>query len=142
MSNEVKVRPDIQQWLTALRDPASKQAIGTLKEVDADGNLVGYCCLGLYHSKVLGVEPESRIRGEFWNGEGYEKEGEDSDSIDEGSHSDYSTLWGILGCTLLYDKGIEMNDSGHSFLEIADMIESNLDKFSPLETNDDEDDDL
>jgi hypothetical protein len=113
-------RPDIQMWLKELRDAANKQTRGTLREIDKDGNTIGYCCIGLYHAKVLGKEPKGIVRGM------YDDKDIDDDEIEEGDPREYEAVEKALPQLSIYDKGITMNDNGHTFTEIADMIEKEL----------------
>lgn len=119
MTDNALNRPDIQLWLKELRDPNNKQAKGTLREVDEAGNTIGYCCIGLYHAKVLGKEPTGCVRG-FYEGKEYD------DYIDEGHTKEYDAVSNKIGNSVIYDSGIEMNDNGYTFLQIADMIEEEL----------------
>ena len=99
-----------QKWLEALRSGEYKQTKGTLKGVNEDGE-VGYCCLGVFLSAVLEDEPPKAYLEE-----GYET------YADEGPQEMYNKTMSILG-EGIQQAGIDMNDFGKSFVEIADMIE-------------------
>ena len=96
------------EWLEALRSGEYKQVRGTLKGLTEDEE-VGYCCLGVFASVVLGEEPPLCVPDE------------DGEYLDEGPQSTYNKIEGI--CPEVQETGIEMNDGGKSFSVIADMIE-------------------
>lgn len=108
-----ELKPNIKKWLKALRSGKYNQVEGTLKEVDEEGNTIGFCCLGVYRQAVSRKKVEGCVR----------EEGLEYDYIDEGTEDVYKSLRSTLGDKIV-DTGISMNDKGKSFTEIADEIES------------------
>lgn len=93
-----------QKWLEALRSGQYSQTKGTLKSSE------GYCCLGVFLSAVVGEEPPvCDVDDETGN-------------IYEGPEEMYETCRDYIP-GIVFRKGIEMNDQGKTFLDIADMIE-------------------
>ena len=91
-----------KKWIEALESGDYIQTDGTLKGRDSSG-VVKFCCLGVY-CDVMGtpVKTESEaIVG--WDG--------------EGSTKHYKMTTTHLGD--FQDEGIEMNDRGDSFMDIA-----------------------
>jgi len=97
-----KLPENIQEWVDALRGDDYTQQQGTLKGPD------GYCCLGVYCS-VMGREPPEVTEKDLVGG-------------DEGPKELYDFCAYSIKEPVL-TKGVQMNDGGKSFLEIADMIE-------------------
>lgn len=97
----------ISNWVDLLRSGKYEQTSGTLKRKTSTGG-ASYCCLGVY---VEGVRNK------------HIKAVDISDKLDEGANLWYEICAGEIPaqCRL---KGIEMNDRGKSFMEIADMIEN------------------
>lgn len=95
-----------QKWLEALRSGDYQQTKGTLKSSE------GYCCLGVFLSAVVGEEPPV-----------YDYD-EETGLQDEGPQELYDFCRDYLP-EEVFKKGINMNDQGKSFSEIADMIEEN-----------------
>lgn len=59
------MKPDIKaQWVAALRSGEYEQGKGVLREIDNDGTLGGYCCLGVLCDLAVkaGVIPEPTIK--------------------------------------------------------------------------------
>lgn len=107
-----KLPDNIQKWVDALRSGEYKQTKNTLKEVTEGGETVGYCCLGVY--------------AEVHKLNGYENMGvvfdESGDVINEGPEEIYDRIRDNV-YDYIVNEGIEMNEDGYSFDEIADMIE-------------------
>jgi hypothetical protein len=102
MTKTKELPTNIETWVTALESGEYSQCEGALY----DGE--GYCCLGVYAKVVLGCADEDiKFPEPFtdwdWRDEIYEE-------IERTVHK---------GC---YSKGITMNDSGESFIDIAKMI--------------------
>ena len=97
-----------QKWVEALRSGRYKQVQGTLKGKKEDGS-VGYCCLGVALD-IIGVRVRTESLDKY-----------DTYSS-EGSMGHYDRLDKKMPPEIKH-RGIEMNDDGHSFEEIADMIE-------------------
>ena len=99
-----KLPETIETWVTALESGEYKQAIATLHRGG------GYCCLGVYATVVLGYSDED-ISVEDYN---YQDEGPDKvyEAIKAAKDMDHKC----------YSEGIEMNDYGDSFEDIAKMI--------------------
>jgi hypothetical protein len=92
---------NIRVWVEALRSGEYRQCKGSLHKGK------GFCCLGVY-AVVSGISnPEDMLacrRG------------------DEGPFEVYEAIRDQL-YSYVVENGIEMNDSGKTFSEIADMIE-------------------
>lgn len=108
------MREDIKKWLQALRSGDYEQTKGTLKR-DLGNGKVGFCCLGVYLDACTNrpVKTVNRL------------------SKDEGALGHYSYLRDKLDYIDgeyegIGQEGINMNDMGDSFKEIADMIEEKL----------------
>lgn len=99
------MREDIQKWIDALRSGEYNQVQGTLKGRTESGE-VGYCCLGVYES-IHGREPDLCVPDKYGK-------------LEEGPIKTYQNLHKILDVA---EDGIDMNDEGKPFTEIADMIE-------------------
>jgi hypothetical protein len=104
MTNTKELPTNIETWVTALESGEYSQCRLALHNPD------GYCCLGVYAKVVLGYSDDD-LRGDPEHNCGV-----GSRSIyDEVKHFDN------VGEDL-YDEGIQMNDSGKSFIDIAKMI--------------------
>lgn len=97
-----------QEWIDALRSGKYLQARDTLKGAQDESDPVGYCCLGVFCS-INGKEPETHFTDEDGN-------------LYEGDHSFYNFCKDHIPGDVK-DQGIQMNDYGKTFEEIADMIE-------------------
>jgi len=89
------------EWVEALRSKEFPQTMGALRDDQ------GFCCLGVYHHKFIKELPP-RL------------------TVSEEVHSSaplYKNLNEVIPKKLL-DMAIEMNDTGSTFEEIADMIEN------------------
>ena len=95
------------EWLEALRSGKYAQVQETLKGI-TDGGEEGYCCLGVFCSVVLEVEPEVCVVDE-------------GGFIFEGPEETYSELVGLFDG--LGEEWIRLNDYGETFEYIADRIE-------------------
>ena len=111
MREEIK-----QRWVTALRSGKYKQTSGFLRTVD------GYCCLGVLCDL-------HNHNGMNWKG------GPDEDRMTWSYYTEEGTLpkevmdWAQLtnhNPEIKGDALAEINDSGRSFAEIADLIELNF----------------
>tara|TARA_R110000796_G_C14396988_1_gene417127 strand:- start:84 stop:413 length:330 start_codon:yes stop_codon:yes gene_type:complete len=104
MTKTKELPTNIETWVTALESGEYDQCKGTLH------NGEGYCCLGVYAKVVLGYGDESiRANGLVNGGVGPEEVYKEI----RGLH------WGYSG---VYETGVDMNDSGNSFIDIAKMI--------------------
>jgi hypothetical protein len=133
-----------KQWLEALRSGQYKQAKGFLRRLDRNGNL-GHCCLGVLCELVMPAIPDSGWLSDH-SGTFRTPAGDSHTSL-VGPVRDYANLdqrsprinipsdhplWedGRVSAHMLDDRrGTELaglNDSGLSFLEIADLIEQYL----------------
>ena len=91
-----------KKWIEALESGDYIQTDGTLKGRD-DSGVVKFCCLGVY-CDVAGTPVKTEAwRGCHWGG--------------EGSTKHYIMTTKHLGD--FQDLGIEMNDRGDSFMDIA-----------------------
>ena len=104
------------KWLEELRFGGHEQVQGTLKGIKSDGT-IGYCCLGVLEEKVLGnqvtavqlLDPHEDMGVDY-----------------EGPVSTYERLKeDVIGNLKLTDELIDMNDTGWSFVQIANYIEHN-----------------
>lgn len=103
-------------WMKALRSGRYKQVRGTLLGLDSDGNVLGYCCLGV-------LAQRRRVKG--YNDMGRTCDEYEYEYIDEGPDSVYNKISELLGGKEgLYLLGVGMNDDGSSFEEIADALEA------------------
>ena len=102
------MREDIKLWIEALRSGEYKQTKGAL---EYNG---GYCCLGVY-AKLNNIPYNVGYRDPDTGLVTEENSVEDSDA--------YRAIYSMIDNYGLCEEGIEMNDSGKSFAEIADMIE-------------------
>jgi hypothetical protein len=111
---EMKTLPaNIQKWVDELRAENHAQTTGTLKRNLSDGK-VGYCCLGVYVEKVKGKKIKAVS----------------STSKKEGADKWYGVCEKDI-LSYIRKLGVEMNDTGHTFAEIADMIET---EYQSIET--------
>ena len=111
-----------QKWIKALRSGEFKQTKGTLTKVEDGGN--AHCCLGvacqIYQEEVGGLKVELSRHADClqYNGEACEYIG----------HLSVVKGWlGLQNSDGYYDEGsslVAKNDSGKTFEEIADIIES------------------
>jgi hypothetical protein len=104
MTNTKELPVNIETWVTALESGEYDQCEGALY------NGEGYCCLGVYAKVVLGLPDEDIISDEtecepVGPQEVYEKIQFDDDMDSS-----------------VYHNGIDMNDGGESFIDIAKMI--------------------
>ena len=104
MTKTKELPHNIHTWVTALESGKYKQCSGNLY------NGVGYCCVGVYAKKVLGYSDEDIItKSDILEPSGpqdvYEKIRDENDMK-----------------ILVYSDGIQMNDGGQSFIDIAKMI--------------------
>tara|TARA_R110000850_G_scaffold99693_5_gene206527 strand:- start:161 stop:490 length:330 start_codon:yes stop_codon:yes gene_type:complete len=96
-----KLPETIETWVTALESGEYGQCMGTLHK---DG---GYCCLGVYAKVVLGYS-DAKIT---------------SKTNIEGPTDVYNEIISSKDMDRkCYSKGIDMNDYGDSFIDIAKMI--------------------
>lgn len=96
----------VKQWVELLRSGSYKQDRGCLKTSK------GYCCLGVYAKGVMSCEDILLFR------DGREGGPEALPRVDD----IYAKIRREFGSSFI-DELISMNDSGKSFLEIADVIE-------------------
>lgn len=101
MNPELKVK-----WIEALRSGNFKQARGKLT---ADG---GMCCLGVLREVMAPSSTDSRNG----NGEMLSDEHLKIAGIPDASDNDFKCAGGLAS----------LNDEGHTFLELAQIIEENL----------------
>lgn len=99
---------DLKPWIAALRSGNYPQTQETL----CDNK--GFCCLGVA-AVVYNVADPDDIRVEEFEDE----------SINEGPKWVYGKLKEMIP-DKIYETGMEMNDEGDSFVEIADMIEREM----------------
>ena len=121
-----------EKWLAALRSGEYKQCTRALVGTADDGSGVGYCCLGVL-AKVAGLNV---ISGEFTNDKGEIDEVDGvGDSPFDALRDEYNPIWELAdehGSEKPPFKGrvlseaIDMNDTDHSFIEIADYLETHL----------------
>jgi len=101
------MNPEIKtKWLAALRSDDYAQAKGKLRQYGRKK----FCCLGVL----------ADINGEAWKA--HDKRYWTTAGGDRGMYCDHGTGLG-------YDDAmglIDLNDSGRTFLEIADHVEANL----------------
>ena len=105
-----------KKWMEALRSGDYKQVQCTLMGKTPDGE-IGYCCLGVYNDLFKVGEMQVEVEHDDY---GYEV-------LEEGPTETYAAIRkdfneGVFE-TVVVDTGIEMNDNGKSFLEIADELE-------------------
>lgn len=93
-----------RKWIEALESDDYHQVTGTLKGENPDG-VVGFCCLGVYCDLIGSDMPD----------EGYDED--KCGDIYEGPQEYYDMTAKHLGD--FQDEGIEMNDRGDSFINIA-----------------------
>ena len=114
-----------EKWLAALRSGEYKQCTRALVGTADDGSGVGYCCLGVL-AKVAGLNV---ISDEFTNVGGV------GDSPFDALRDEYNPIWELAdehGSEKPPFKGrvlseaIDMNDTDHSFIEIAKFLETAL----------------
>jgi hypothetical protein len=127
MNPEVKTK-----WLAALRDPEAKQTKGCLR----DNN--GFCCLGVLTDIYL--KEHDKVWLYDYTNTGFHFEGE-TDVLPKEVQK-WAGLKNILGTPLTIPEGLntevyvdpetgtvglaELNDTGSTFAEIADIIEAQL----------------
>ena len=104
------------KWLHELRYGGHKQVQGTLKGIKSDGT-IGYCCLGVLEEKVLGNQVDAvkivTLDEVIHHIIGY-----------AGPTITYNRLKeDIIGNLELTDELMDMNDTGWSFVQIANYIE-------------------
>ena len=106
------------KWLHELRNGGHKQVQGTLKGIKSDGT-IGYCCLGVLEEKVLGNQVDAvkivALDEDIHHIIGYEGPTITYDRLKED----------IIGNLELTDELMDMNDTGWSFIQIANYIERN-----------------
>ena len=106
------------KWLHELRYGGHEQVQGTLKGIKSDGT-IGYCCLGVLEEKVLGNQVDAvkiaALDEDIHHIIGYEGPTITYDRLKED----------IIGNLKLTDELMDMNDTGWSFLQIANYIERN-----------------
>jgi hypothetical protein len=104
MTNTKELPTNIETWVTALESGEYSQCTHSLY----DGE--GYCCLGVYAKVVLGCADEDILGTRF--------------TIDSaGATEIYREIRvNLFGEVEIYNKGITMNDSGETFIDIAKMI--------------------
>lgn len=124
MNSEIKA-----QWIARLRDPQARQTREVLEQVDENGNVVGQCCLGVLCELAAeaGVV-ERRFRyGNRRNIVIYYANPFDCNGI--------TLPKAVAGWAELSDRNpygpedrslVDLNDSGATFPEIADVIEEYL----------------
>lgn len=99
----------IKDWVEALRSGNYKQTEGTLKGTDEEGD-IGFCCLGVFCEINSKKVPTATLEP-------------DGCYNDEGPTEFYDFCRATLPCSVV-ESGIDMNDNGKTFGEIADMIEN------------------
>ena len=106
------------KWLEELRNGGHEQVPGTLKGIKSDGT-IGYCCLGVLEEKVLGNQVDAvkivHLDEDVAYIPGYEGPTITYDRLKED----------IIGNLKLTDELMDMNDTGWSFVQIANYIERN-----------------
>jgi len=132
-------------WTAALRSGEYGQATGVLVEINpADGEKVGYCCLGVLCDLAVKAGVPISVDGptlceaddpddeEYWNGVEYDSSDAllpDSVMKWAGLRSDDGKLFGsgdgFYGNE--NDTLAARNDGGASFAEIAELIDTNVD---------------
>lgn len=136
--------PEIkEQWLIALRSGEYKQGEGRLKRIieNSDGEAEArYCCLGVLcdiaiqsgiEIDVTETEPWPRLNGAMARGVSFNKQVSAlPEAVQEwsgvGTYGEIETPVQIEGRNHYYSDLAELNDSGHNFDEIADVIERKL----------------
>lgn len=103
-----------KKWMEALRSGEYKQVQGTLMGETPDGE-IGYCCLGVYNDLFKVGEMQVEVVNDF---DGILQEGPSITYAE--IHKDFGEGFCDIGVVAV---GIEMNDAGNSFLEIADELE-------------------
>ena len=113
MNTNTKELPDnIKIWVDALESGDWDQTTGCLHDES------GYCCLGVYAKVVIGLSDDSLV-GTF-DANGYRM-------YEEGPKTIYKKVRSSLNLppnsySNVYYNGVEMNDDGESFSDIAKMI--------------------
>lgn len=107
----MKLGPNQKKWIKALRSGDYKQGQEYLKK-NVDGTAY-YCCLGV----MCDLDPEV-----------------DYSLVEKEIPEEYTAnKWGLYstsGMNFDFDLALtELNDDGHTFAEIADLIEADPDKF-------------
>lgn len=103
----------LTKWVAALRSGEYKQATGTLCQLDAEGKPEGYCCLGVLEH-VLDGEVEYYAN----DADEHIPLGMPSNNFLKKHGLAFDNLFGQSMYTLS-----EMNDSGSTFEEIANLLE-------------------
>lgn len=88
----------IKEWIAALRSGTYSQTKDTLHDID------GFCCLGVAAEVMDIASPPQMLGDQNWI---------------------YDELRSQIPRPIM-NKGIEMNDAGYTFAEIANMIEKEL----------------
>lgn len=100
------------KWLAALRSGDFKQGSKSLCKIN-EASEKTYCCLGVGYLVATGYDPIDTASG-YIQGSNIDVTGVPGEIVGHGSHNN-------IACKLA-----NMNDSGKSFLEIADWIEDNI----------------
>jgi hypothetical protein len=104
MTNTKELPTNIETWVTALESGEYSQCTYSLY----DGE--GYCCLGVYAKVVLGYNDEDISPTHYTDD-------------NSGPTKIYREIKGnLFEEGEIYNKGITMNDSGETFIDIAKMI--------------------
>ena len=111
------------EWLKRLRSGEYPQATGALREINADGEVCGYCCLG-----VLGTVLEEAGIGK-WDGTTFGDP--ETEMWNEAFLVDrIAKAVGLYhlgnGEQSLQEEVADMNDSGADFITIAHFIEDTV----------------
>lgn len=135
-------RDDIVQWIAELRSGKFPQTKGTLKLVDKEGKVEGFCCLGVYAElhpelrqdlltddaryEATWAEVDENEFGEPVYGPSHEGSSEIYSRLDRRmggfwATEEYSDNW-----LRVKDDVITMNDDGQDFNQIADYLEKKL----------------
>lgn len=121
-----------EEWLTALRSGEYKQAYGSLCRVDDEGNK-SFCCLGVYMDLL---EKRGLAKSNIENDEDGSGAKVMAYSFDESDEPQQAVLpKSVVAKSFfpdsnpnlndVFDSIAEINDEGHTFSDIADLIESN-----------------
>ncbi len=111
-----------KKWVKALKSGEFKQTKHRLCRIDKDGNILGHCCLGvaceLYQEEVGNLEFKAIEKCESMIIDGH-----------SGDLPCHVKKWlGLTECNGHFGEYMQSlsghNDSGRSFSEIADLIES------------------
>ena len=127
MSMDPKIKA---AWVADLRNPENKQTDGVLKRKNEWDDNFSYCCLGRLYEVCrnefgMDIDVSEVDESDYYN---YSYDGGDSDY--ELPDDDFMRAIGIpvREPYVLDEDGnlvslVTMNDNGHSFTEIADLIE-------------------